>query len=280
MSEYLEPNKAQIRCFADGDLPLPIRSSPVRFAIRDKDGAVSSSWKVTVKRTGDVYIFPRDIMEGTKISLHASGQQHVVLNRPNHNKMKWNEPPRESPVKASVKLLFTAWSVGTGPTRRFDAAKLEKVLTKNQIFVERDDCEDIVIAYCFLLTPPGVNLDMPPWPPMGEVAVLPVGEEKELHIVARREHRPNSREALEAMLNEDANSPAASKPRQIGHRSLQLIGGDDVDGRPFLAPVSVEMKPGGLKLIRSRRAFVNVPKEVSATASPNQVELRTDDRPS
>ena len=131
-----------------------IRSSPVRFAVRLSNGLAGSMWKVEARGKGDVYIIPRDIMEGTKISLHASGQQHIKVDRPPWDRMTWNEPRQESPLPASVKLIFTVWSAGTGPTKDYDAKTLQRQWGQDLVFIEGDDDENSVITVCFFLTPP------------------------------------------------------------------------------------------------------------------------------
>ncbi len=261
MSEYHGPNRGPIHVFASSDLSFPLRNSPVTFAVRIKDGSVSSLWKVIAKPSGDVYIVPRDIMEGAKISLHASGQQHIVFRQPGGGKMVWSEPPLTSPVQASVKLLFTVWSAGTGPTRNNSTAEEQKKWEQNKVTIEAEDCEDTMISVCFFLTPPGDSFQLPLPPPiMAPVAVLPVGTRKELHVIACREHRPDLRAGLEAELNADVTTKggAVSARGPDSSQSLRLLAGTDVDGRPYVAPVSVERNERGVELLRCRRALLNV----------------------
>lgn len=106
-----------------------VRVSPVRFAVMLNDGSAGSMWKVEARGRGDVYIVPRDIMSGTKISLHASGQQHLKVDRPPLPplRMNWKEPPLESRLPASFKIIFTAWSAGTGSTKDYGVQKIEKM---------------------------------------------------------------------------------------------------------------------------------------------------------
>ena len=94
---------------------------------------------------------------------------------------------------------------------------------------------------------------------MVRFATLPVGAGKDLHIVARKELRPNLRNAIEMRLAETVTNGTAAAHRPIGQQSLMLLGGDDVDGRPYVAPVSVEMTEQGLKLLQCKRATVELP---------------------
>ena len=254
-------NREPIHVFASSDLPFPLRNSPVTFAVRIKDGPVSSLWRVKAKASGDVYIVPRDIMEGAKISLHASGQQRIVFCQPGGGEMVWSEPPMTSPVQASVKLFFTVWSAGTGPTRNYSTVKEQGKWEQNKVTIEAEDSEDTMISVCFFLTLRGVSVQLPPPPPIvASVAVLPVGTRKELQMIACREHRPSLRAGLEAMLNADikTKSEAVAARGPDGSQSLLLLAGSDVDGSRYVAPVSVERNERGIELLRCRRALLNV----------------------
>ena len=242
------------------DLYPSLHSSPVRFAVRLRNGLAGSMWKIEARGKGDVYIIPRDIMEDVKISLHASGQQHIKVERPPWDKRIWKEPPQESPLLASVKLIFPVWSAGTGPTKDYNAKKLQNQWWQNLVIIEGDDDENSVITVCFFLTPPNVSVELPEWPPMVRFATLPVGANKDLHIIARKEHRPNLRDAIEMRLAETITNGTVAACRPIGHKSLMLINGDDLDGRPYVTPVSVQMTEQGLKLLQYRRATVELPK--------------------
>ncbi len=259
MRESHESTRQQEFVSVRADFPPLLRSGPIRFAVKLTDGSAGSMWKVEARGRGEVYIIPRDIMEGAKISLHASGRQHLKVDRPPWDKMKWKEPPRESPLPASVKLLFTVWSAGMGPTKNHDAAQVQKQWEQNQVLIEGEDSEDSVITVCFFLTPPDVRVELPPRPPMARFAALSVGADKNLHIIARKEHRPNLRVAIEQRLAETVASHTVSARWPIGRKSVLLLGGDDVDGRPYVTPVSVEMTEQGVKLMRCRRAFVGAP---------------------
>ena len=61
-------------------LELPLRTYPIRFAVKRRGGFTSNSWGVRVERKGDAYIYCRDSMKDQKVSLHASGKQHISFN--------------------------------------------------------------------------------------------------------------------------------------------------------------------------------------------------------
>ena len=61
----------------DISLELPMRSFPVRFAIQDRNGMSSNSWGIYRGSDGSAYIKRRDNMKDLKVSLHASGSDHI-----------------------------------------------------------------------------------------------------------------------------------------------------------------------------------------------------------
>ncbi len=58
---------------------LPLRKPPLNFSIRRPDGLFSKRWGVNTNGKGDAYIYCRDDADGEKVSLHASGRQHISL---------------------------------------------------------------------------------------------------------------------------------------------------------------------------------------------------------
>lgn len=248
MGENHEPNGGQIYTWSSEDLRFPLRESSFSFAVRGRGGAVSSPWRVKVN-DGDVYIVTRDSVEDIKISLHESGRQHIRLRSEiyGRNPMVWEEPALESPVRASVKLLFPVWSLGIGPTKDLDQSKIQRLWNRNDFFVESEDNENFLISVCFVLTPPGVTVQLPSYPPMGTAAILSVGAKKELHMIVRREHRLNMREGIKARLDEMIrNRRFKLSDWQIGKQSCLFISGYDLDGRPYVTRIAVEMKPDRL----------------------------------
>ena len=63
----------------DSASSLPLRNSPMRFAVMRKDGLSSNAWRVWVDPAGDAYVLCRDHMKEMKASLHQSGKQHIAF---------------------------------------------------------------------------------------------------------------------------------------------------------------------------------------------------------
>lgn len=94
---------------------------------------------------------------------------------------------------------------------------------------------------------------------MESFAVLAVGAGKDLHIIARKERRNNLRVGIEERLAKAVASGGVSTRSQIGKQSLLLLAGNDVDGCPYVAPVSVETTEQGVELLCCRRVRVQPP---------------------
>ncbi len=251
-----ESNSNLIHGWYDPSLQLPLESPPVTFSVALKNGRVSGSWKAETKKKGDVYVYSRDGQGCAHISLHASGCQHIkIRDKEGHErKEKWKEPQRVSPVQASFKLLFPLWSLGVGATRDMTVEEIQRSRRKNKIFIEGVDNEDYVISVCFFLTPPKIRHQLLPSPPMEALAILPAGEEKELHIIVREEHRPNFRAETENIFNRDKSLMHGP----IGKKSSLFQFNEDADGRPYVTQVLVEKTLQGIKLLQGNRMPVEL----------------------
>ena len=62
-------------------LALPLRTECIRFAVERRNGLTSNAWGVRVEKTGDAYIYCRDTLKDQKVSLHASGKQHISVSK-------------------------------------------------------------------------------------------------------------------------------------------------------------------------------------------------------
>ena len=139
-------------------IQLPIRRSPLRFAVMRKNGLCSNAWGVYVDNNGEVYISCRDGARELKVSLHKSGQQHIAFTRESGILTmegdrfwnQWTEPhhSNSSPLIPSFKLVFPSWALGlTYDDRRSNP----KIWSKNQIIIESSEVP-LVTQVSFLKT--------------------------------------------------------------------------------------------------------------------------------
>ena len=103
IGEIEKMNNERMTLLKKDGLEVPLRRHPIRFAVRGKGGFTSNLWGVQVKRKGDAYIYCRDDWKEQKISLHASGKQHISFNE-NASDMKFytGGPLHESVVGTAI----------------------------------------------------------------------------------------------------------------------------------------------------------------------------------
>ena len=97
-----------------GTSVLPLRNSPVRFAVIGGNGLSSHAWGVYVEKGEEIYIICRDAKNVPKISLHGSGKQHIAFSEETGLTMAdggrfWNQR-REPPYYGSRKLCQASHS--------------------------------------------------------------------------------------------------------------------------------------------------------------------------
>ena len=151
MAYYTNPKIAQ-------KIELPIRKSPIRFAVMRRNGLSSNSWRVWVEKSDDIYIKCRDHMKELKISLHQSGKQHIAFSSNSDHRMEnesrfwdqWWEPPfdKASMVVPTFHLLFPRWGLGLTEAIR---QQNPKVWDNNQILLDAAESPKATIV-SFILT--------------------------------------------------------------------------------------------------------------------------------
>ena len=115
---------------------LPLMKNPIGLTVLYRNWRTSNPWGVKVADTGDVYIYCRNGLTGQKVSLHASGKQHISLDPKSivsisHKEFmnQWHEP--EEGI-ATFKLIFPYWGVQLNGEVK-DSGSVWK---KNDIFIE------------------------------------------------------------------------------------------------------------------------------------------------
>ncbi|WNM62013.1 hypothetical protein [Candidatus Nitrospira neomarina] len=174
--------------------PIPTTRDPVRIAVGTPDGVSSNSWRVWVKGL-DTYVMCRDNFREIKISLHASGIWRVALT--------------EGTIKARPELVL-----GGGDRvihrRRPDLSHATKALIgfqiiflKEGLYLQRSDRTKWPKSVVFV-EPPQADTDMtvlsvtvvPSTAPLVlrpntrgiVVALLPLGQDHTVQVVATHEN--------------------------------------------------------------------------------------------
>ena len=190
----------------DGEFELPIRTPPVNFAVLREDGKVSNTWGVTVAGRGDAYIYCRDSMKGQKVSLHASGKQHVSFDKSvtsldhfqgNRFMNQWREPVFDKEAVATFALVFPVWGVGLTYAQMKDALSTWR---KNELYIVGHD-GDLTLVLFFILDAGKTLVHRGPGSSL-VIAELSLRPGKTLHVVACREPEGEFRKSIEMALGQ------------------------------------------------------------------------------
>ena len=235
----------------ENDLQLPLSKGPIRFAVENKDGSTSNSWRVWVENKGDkgdAYICCRDNMEEVHISLHNCGEQHVryVCNetgkRENWN--QWREPPQQMPPLPSVELLFPGqWGISLSEKKKKKTKNNKKKWSKDHIFIKSDDDKLLtVVSYYIVEKELGSRMQAPPEGVL--IGDLPLKKEKNLYMVACQTHDQHLRHLVEkAFKNKDFIAMATNIPSE--HRqnrlAIMLTGGGYPEGNAYIVTVPMRL---------------------------------------
>lgn len=175
-----------------GDPRLPIRDSPVRFAVGPPDGLTSNSWRFWTTKAGDIYLKCRDNAKEFKISLHASGRWRLGITEealarnprlvpPGANRAwdVWDEPPEIDPnIVFAFRMNFPTSELVIRPDQR------PPKLWRGTVFIEPaplDSGQLVVVS--LLVTRGDVDLRSEPGPSC-RLASLELGNGRRAQLVA------------------------------------------------------------------------------------------------
>ena len=164
---------------------IPTRKNPIRFAVLYRNGRTSNAWGVRVKDTGDGYIYCRDSMKGQKVSLHASGKQHISIDprSPSTANLKekqfmnqWHEPDEGI---ATFRLVFPSWGIQPDEEQR---EKSKSTWMNTDIFIEGH--HEFLTVVSFYVVSDKVRLRKRGSFPGFQLGELPLMVEKKHAIIA------------------------------------------------------------------------------------------------
>ncbi len=167
------------------DAQVPTGINPIRFAVLYRTGHTSNAWGVKVEATGDAYIYCRDNMKGQKISLHASGKQHISISPsrwtgPNLSEKQflnqWHEP---SDGIATFKLVFPPWGIQLSDK---DRDGFKSIWGKTDIYIEGH--HELLTVVSFFICGDNLTVEKQGAFPGFIVGELPLRASRKLVIVA------------------------------------------------------------------------------------------------
>ena len=212
---------------------LPIRKPPINFSVFRTDGLFSKRWGVNTNGKGDAYIYCRDDPDREKVSLHASGRQHISLSGKALDEQHdggrvgpvWIEPDFSDGAVATFSLIFPPWGLGIKPKPR--------KRYKDELLIVGHREKFIVIRFFVVEVQKNLKGSMP----HVLLGKLPLAAEKELQISACKD--PDN--GLMERIKKSTFPEIASTFHALGHKAniqnedivLDLVG--------FLGPNSAFM---------------------------------------
>ena len=241
-------------------LELPLRTKQIRFAVQWKNGLTSNAWAVRVEKKGDAYIYCRDAMPGQKVSLHASGKQHISFSKDSAAKVsstgdrfmnQWWEPQYTQNAIATFRLLFPPWGLRLNADQR---RKTQTVWDKNDIWIQADD-ERLTVVYFVIVEDIKPLRKAEGSPPSWPIGVLTLRPGKTLYVIAEHRREGNWRKtALDGF--KKVGDAVKKRASTIDPKLLEgvdpilcLIGYTEVNSAymlpipgPYIVPTEVEDK--------------------------------------
>ena len=227
-------------------LTLPLRTQPIRFAVEWRNGLTSNAWGVYVEKTGDAYISCRDHMKDQKVSLHASGKQHITVP---HNTAagvysagdrfmnQWWEPQYTQKAVATFHLIFPPWGLRLNAEQR---RKFQNVWDKNTVLIPGDD-KRLTVVYFVIMDDNKRLRKEEGSPPSGPLGVLKLRPGKLLVVLAGYEPEGSWQETVDKALKDIVST---TDPKLLEGDDLTLcLTGNRVENSVFMLPLSVRYNP-------------------------------------
>lgn len=180
------------------EVAFPRTAAPIDFSVLS-DRGLSIRWGVRVGRNGDAYIYDRDVPNAEKISLHASGNQHIAISDETAVRVgagsrfgpRWTEPVFDRGAVPTFSILFPPWGVTDGRPESL-ARKKDELLIVGHV-------EKVVVVGFFIIdSGRTLRVDAPHFT-LGRLALRPG---KVLHVVAWKEPENDLRTLLRASLTQ------------------------------------------------------------------------------
>ena len=191
---------------------LPLTQGPVNFSVLRSDGKFSNRWGVDIGGKGDAYVYCRDNPSAEKVSLHASGRQHISIRSEiaksvgdsSRFRNVWSEPEFDTDAIATFSLLFPPWGVG------LDVTEYSTQIKKDELLIVGHKENLIVVAFFIVDT----GKKMRGRVPHIVLGQLPLKKDKTLHVIAWKEPQGNLKDQVRSVF------PHASQ-------GLSQVGVDD-----------------------------------------------------
>ncbi|MDE0154154.1 MAG: hypothetical protein OXS28_00875 [Gammaproteobacteria bacterium] len=172
---------------SDKDFVFPLTRAPINFSVWRSDGVFSHRWGVNTNNKGDAYIYRRDNPNAEKVSLHASGRQHISMSSETAKHVSgqsrfgpvWSEPEFEQDAIASFSLLFPAVGGGKSPE--------PSESTKDELIIVGHREKMVVVSFFIVDSTKNMRGRIPHF----ALGQLPSQTGKTLHVITWKEDQNN-----------------------------------------------------------------------------------------
>ena len=164
---------------------LPLTRGPINFSVVMSDGKLSNRWGANINGKGDAYVYSRDNPNAEKVSLHASGQQHISIRSDIAESVGvksrfgniWSQPISDTEAIATFTLMFPPWGVGLEPKDTLKRIKKSELLIIGHIE------KMVVVAFIIVDASRTMRVQIPHI----VLGSLPLGRDKILHVITWKE---------------------------------------------------------------------------------------------
>lgn len=198
---------------------------------------MSNRWGVRVNKKGDAYVYCRDERDSEKVSLHASGRQHISVTSETAARVGsgsrfgnvWKAPEFDTEAIATFSIVFPPWGVGI-PFSLNPRGKDELLIVGHR--------EKLVVVSFFIVDSEKVMRGRMPHFVVGQ---LPLGPRRTLHIITWKEPQRDLMEQIRSAFPQVSRSIAHLELTEDQYTlSLQGYRGTD---SAYIVTVPVRYKP-------------------------------------
>ena len=216
-----ETDSTQVLSLSNSDkgFVFPLTRAPINFSVLRSDGVFSHRWGVNTNNKGDAYVYRRDNPKAEKVSLHASGRQHISTSSEMAKHVDgqsrfgpvWSEPEFEQGAIAAFSLLFPAVGGGNSPE--------PPKSNKDELIIVGHKEKMVVVSFFIADSTTNLRGQMPHF----ALGQLPLQPGRTLHVITWKEDQNNFLDRIRDVFPEISMHVSELNVRE-GDLSLCLMG--------------------------------------------------------
>ena len=201
------------------DFEFPLTMAPINFSVLGSDGSLANRWGVKVNKKGDAYVYCRDTPNAEKVSLHASGRQHISMPVETAGQLGagtrfgniWKEPEFDSEAMPTFSLVFPPW--GAGIPLDFGT------VTKDELVIVGHKEMTVVVAFFIVDSGRKMRGHVPHF----VLGRIPLRPGKTLHVIAWKEPENGLMERVRSVFPQISET-VAQRQLAEGEFTIRLQG--------------------------------------------------------